>query len=307
MLSLSKIPISLYIHLPWCVKKCPYCDFYSSNGIKLSKDSYIDYLIKQAQSFIRVLQGRKLASIFIGGGTPNLFTLKQLDRLLNYIFHHYPLSQNVEVTIEANPGIRHDLFTHYPSIGINRISLGVQTFQPDLLKSLERIYDEKTLRRAIDTILKSNFNNFNIDLMFGLPRQSAKSSLYDIKQALQCEITHLSWYALTIEPGTPFAKRQIKLPTEETIEQMEQSGNLLIQQAGFNQYELSAFASNNHQCRHNLNYWQFGDYIGIGLSAHSKLTFSDTQCIQRLENHTRTDLFCKQFIKENKHFRITTS
>jgi len=293
----ENIPITLYIHLPWCLRKCPYCDFNSFDKLTTLKEVYLEKIIQQAKDLQPKLQGRSLSAIFIGGGTPNLFTLKQLETLLKNIFNYYPKQKNIEVTIEANPGINHQDFSFYPNIGINRLSLGVQSFQATYLKSLKRAYDEATLFSAINVIEKSHFNSFNIDLMFGLPHQTVKDSLFDLNQALKCGITHLSWYELTLESNTPFAKQKITFPCETTIEHIQKNGQAFLKKNGWCQYEHSAYSFPSYQCKHNLNYWQFGDYIGIGAGAHSKITQFTEQKIIRIENHSNVSQFCHNPIK----------
>jgi len=294
----ENIPITLYIHLPWCLSKCPYCDFNSFDQFATSKDIYLTKVMQQAKALQSNLQGRSLSAIFIGGGTPNLFTLTQLETLLKNIFDVYPTQKNIEISIEANPGINHQNFKFYPTIGINRLSLGVQSFQMTYLQSLKRIYDEKTLFTAIDAITKSNFTSFNIDLMFGLPNQTIKDSLFDLNQAIKCDITHLSWYELTLEPNTPFAMQKITLPTDDILERIQETGQNFLKQNGWHQYEQSAYSLPFHECKHNLNYWTFGDYIGLGAGAHSKITRFTTQQIVRIENHSKISQYCQNPIKQ---------
>ena len=301
LLKPENIPITLYIHLPWCLSKCPYCDFNSFDHLTTPlTDVYLNKVIQQANDFKPALQERALSAIFIGGGTPNLFSLKQLDTLLKHVFDCYSTQPDIEISIEANPGIHHQDFQYYPAIGINRLSLGVQSFQIDYLKTLKRIYDEKTLFHAIDAITESNFTNFNIDLMFGLPHQTVKDSLSDLNQAINCGITHLSWYELTLEPETPFAMQKITLPTDDLVECIQETGQNFLEQNGWRQYEHSAYSLPFHECQHNLNYWKFGDYIGLGAGAHSKITQFAEQKILRIENHSNVPQYCQTPIKQ-KH------
>jgi oxygen-independent coproporphyrinogen-3 oxidase len=305
----ENIPITLYIHLPWCLSKCPYCDFNSYDKLTTLKDTYLARVIQQAKDVQPALQGRSLSAIFIGGGTPNLFSLKQLATLLQSIFACYPVQKNIEISIEANPGINHKDFQFYPTIGINRLSLGVQSFQMTYLQSLKRIYDEKTLFNAIDAITQSKFTGFNIDLMFGLPNQTVKDSLSDLQRAISCGITHLSWYELTLEPNTPFAVQNIALPADDILESIQETGQHFLKQNGWAQYEQSAYSLPFHQCQHNLNYWQFGDYIGLGAGAHSKITQFVEQKIVRIENHSNVSQYCQTPIKQQQilsHKEATT-
>ncbi|MES2204380.1 MAG: radical SAM family heme chaperone HemW [Pseudomonadota bacterium] len=277
--------LSLYIHLPWCVKKCPYCDF-NSHEMKgeLPEDAYIDCLIEDFNSHLSSIQNREISSIFFGGGTPSLFSAKSLDRLLKTIQSKIKFSENCEITLEANPGtVEQTRFKHYFDIGINRISLGIQSFQADKLKTLGRIHNDVEAHTAIDAIKKAGFTNFNIDIMHGLPNQSLEDALYDLNQAINYHPTHLSWYQLTIEPNTYFYKHTPHLPDEETLEMIEQQGLQLLENNHLKRYEISAYALNEKQSRHNKNYWLFGDYLGIGAGAHSKLTIDNK--ITRHWNH----------------------
>jgi oxygen-independent coproporphyrinogen-3 oxidase len=300
ILAPESIPISLYIHLPWCIKKCPYCDFNSYDCLTVNKDVYLTKLAEQAKIFHPALQDRSLSSIFIGGGTPNLFTIKQLNQLLKNILSTYTLEKNAEITLEANPGINKNDFKWYTDIGVNRISLGVQSFQSTYLQSLGRLYDEHALFETVNAIQKSNIKNFNIDLMFGLPKQTLKDSLLDLRLAIDCHITHLSWYELTIAPHTHFANKQVNLPSDITIEAIQKKGSTFLKRKNWQQYEISAFSLPSYQCKHNLNYWQFGDYIGLGAGAHSKVTQFKKQKIIRFENHQHVPRYCQAFVSKEQ-------
>lgn len=266
--------LSLYIHIPWCVKKCPYCDFNSHQAdTQLSEQAYIDALIADLESHSDVLKKRTIQTIFIGGGTPSLFSAASYERLLSYIQQHFSFNPAAEITLEANPGaVEYQRFEAYRAIGINRLSLGIQSFNDAMLKKLGRIHDVSQAALAIESARRAGFDNFNIDLMHGLPDQTLELALKDVSMALAFEPPHLSWYQLTIEPNTVFYKQQPVLPPEQTLLAIEEAGFELLQH--YHHYEVSAFCKPQHACQHNLNYWQFGDYLGIGAGAHSKLNIN---------------------------------
>ena len=266
-----EIPVSLYIHFPWCLKKCPYCDFYSKTTDKIPQKEYAKALIADFKKSQHLLQNRKIESVFFGGGTPSLMACDSLETFLNVIFPF--LKENAEITLEANPGAaEYKNFEFYKTIGINRISLGVQSFDDNILKSLGRIHSSKQAQNALREINK-NFKNFNIDLMLVLPNQNVRILENDLKTALSFHPKHLSLYRLTIENGTAFEKNPPQLPDENMAENIELQAIQTMAENNFNHYEISAYAKNGFECRHNLNYWQFGDYLGIGVGAHSKITF----------------------------------
>lgn len=279
----TEIPLSLYIHLPWCLKKCPYCDF-NSHTLKTSvlpEEKYISQLIKDFETDLIKISGRTLSSIFIGGGTPSLFSGKALAHLLREIKSRLPYSNQIETTMEVNPGaVEHDRFEAYLEAGINRLSIGAQSFSPMHLKLLGRIHQSDQISTAVLAAQSAGFTNINIDLMFGLPQQSEAQGLADLEQAIDLNPSHLSWYQLTLEPNTVFYKTPPTLPHEEIIESLQIKGLNYLQSAGFEPYEVSAFSRPGYQCRHNLNYWQFGDYLGIGAGAHGKLTLADNRIIR---------------------------
>ena len=269
------IPLTLYVHLPWCVRKCPYCDFNSheAGDITGKESAYVDALIRDLDSVLPDIWGRKISSIFIGGGTPSLFSTEQLNRLLNELQARLNFYPDIEITLEANPGTAEaEKFRAFRESGINRLSIGVQSFNDTYLKKLGRIHDSAEAQAAIDMAKGAGFEEINIDLMFGLPGQNAGDALDDIQQAMDYQPAHISWYQLTLEPNTVFYSKPPRLPDDELIWQMQEEGQTLLAKHGYIQYEISAYAKNNHQCTHNLNYWQFGDYLGIGAGAHSKLT-----------------------------------
>lgn len=277
------IPLSLYIHIPWCVKKCPYCDF-NSHAIQdnLPETAYIEVLLRDLKQDLALVQGRSIKSIFFGGGTPSLFSPKGIGEILDKASTYLHFEPNLEITLEANPGtVEHHAFSDYRHAGITRISLGAQSFQNEKLVHLGRIHNSEETKRAITSIVKANFNSFNIDLMYGLPNQTIKDALFDLETALSFSPPHLSWYNLTIEPNTIFHHKKPTLPPDDTIAEMEEAGFEYLAKHDLPQYEISAFSTPNHQCQHNLNYWTFGDYLGIGAGAHAKITDLKTHTITR--------------------------
>ncbi|WP_257266198.1 radical SAM family heme chaperone HemW [Endozoicomonas sp. ONNA2] len=274
-------PLSLYIHVPWCVKKCPYCDF-NSHRITgdIPEDAYINALLHDIDHELDSVQGRPIHSIFMGGGTPSLLTANAYQKLFDGLQARVRFSDDIEITMEANPGTyEHDRFQAYLEAGVNRLSLGVQSFQDEKLAALGRIHCADEARQAIASI--TGFSNINIDLMHGLPGQSPEDALYDLKQAIDLKPAHISWYQLTIEPNTVFYSKTPLLPPDDTLWDIQEAGQALLASAGFQQYEISAFSQPGRRSKHNLNYWQFGDYIGIGAGAHGKLTHASTGQIYR--------------------------
>lgn len=280
---LTTPPLSLYIHFPWCVKKCPYCDF-NSHTLKndLPEEDYIDLLIADLNNDLAKIKPRSLVSIFMGGGTPSLFSSLAIERLLTAIESLIEFQSDIEITLEANPGtVEYERFAGYRNAGVNRLSIGIQSFQTEKLKSLGRIHGSQEALKAVEAAQKAGFTNFNLDLMHGLPQQSIEDGLYDLRTAISLNPTHISWYQLTLEPNTLFAHQPPQLPDEELICELQDQGKNLLAHNGFIQYEISAYAKNNLQSQHNLNYWQFGDYLGIGAGAHSKITDTENQKIIR--------------------------
>lgn len=270
-------PLSLYIHIPWCVRKCPYCDF-NSHTLKADneqvsrEEKYISALIIDFQQSLSNIQDRPLHSIFIGGGTPSLFKPESYERLFKAIFQEVACEKDIEITLEANPGTADEKnFRGYRESGINRISLGVQSFNPEKLHKLGRIHSADQAKNAFYLARNAGFERINLDLMFGLPDQTVEEALNDLEQALILNPDHLSWYQLTLEPNTVFYKRPPILPNEDYLWEIELEGKKIIQ-SYYEQYEISAYSQVNQQCRHNVNYWQFGDYLGIGAGAHGKTT-----------------------------------
>jgi oxygen-independent coproporphyrinogen-3 oxidase len=269
-------PLSLYIHIPWCQRKCPYCDF-NSHEFRgtLPEADYIDALLGDLEQDLAYVQGRSLQSIFIGGGTPSLLSGDALRRLLEGVKHRVAVETDAEITLEANPGSAEaDKFADFVSAGVNRISLGIQSFDNQLLQALGRVHNSDQALAAIAMARSVGLKSFNIDLMHGLPGQSLESARTDLQTAIDCRPPHLSWYQLTIEPNTGFYQRPPLLPSESILGNIQDSGEALLARQGYESYEVSAYARSGHACKHNLNYWQFGDYLGIGAGAHSKLTLT---------------------------------
>jgi putative oxygen-independent coproporphyrinogen III oxidase len=267
-------PLSLYIHWPWCVRKCPYCDFNSheAKGDE-SEQAYLDALRRDLEMALPLIWGRKIYTVFIGGGTPSLMSAAALDRLMSDLRSLLPLDSDAEITMEANPGtFEAEKFKSYRASGINRLSIGIQSFNAQHLKALGRIHDDGEARRAVE-IAHANFDNFNLDLMYALPTQTLDEARIDLQTAMDFRPPHLSLYHLTMEPNTVFAKYPPQLPDDDTSADMQDLIAEMTAAAGYGHYEVSAYAQPGHKARHNLNYWEFGDYLGIGAGAHSKLSF----------------------------------
>ncbi|MEM0513976.1 radical SAM family heme chaperone HemW [Pseudoalteromonas sp. YIC-827] len=271
-------PLSLYIHIPWCVQKCPYCDFNShgQKGQQIPEQEYVQHLLADLRTDAPLTAGRPIHSIFIGGGTPSLLSGEALQTLLDGVRAFTPLTENAEITLEANPGtVEFGRFADYVKAGVNRISIGVQSMQQDKLKALGRIHSADEAKRAAEQARQVGLRSFNLDLMHGLPGQSIDDALGDLRQVIALNPPHISWYQLTIEPNTQFYSKPPTLPEDDTLWQIQELGQELLREAGYQQYEISGYAKPGHQCQHNLNYWRFGDYIGIGCGAHGKITTPD--------------------------------
>ncbi len=275
MLRLASLPpLSLYVHFPWCVRKCPYCDF-NSHAVRdgVPERAYVDALLRDLESELPSVAGRRIETIFFGGGTPSLFAPDSIARLLDGIRARIAVAPDAEITLEANPGtVDTDRFKGFRDAGVNRLSIGIQSFDNDKLKALGRIHGRDEALRAAEAARLAGFENCNLDLMFGLPGQTVEQAVTDIRTAIEQQPTHLSAYQLTIEPNTLFHARPPALPGDDAIWDMQQAIQAGLAGAGFKQYEVSAYAQSGRACRHNLNYWQFGDYLGIGAGAHGKLT-----------------------------------
>jgi oxygen-independent coproporphyrinogen-3 oxidase len=269
-------PLALYVHIPWCLRKCPYCDFNSHEARGDAPEAaYVDALLADLELALPAIWGRRVVSVFVGGGTPSLFSAAAIDRLLAGIRARVPLSPDAEVTLEANPGtFEREKFAGYRAAGINRLSLGIQSFDPGHLAALGRVHDADEARRAAEAAL-AIFGNVNFDLMYALPRQSVADAEADLAAALAFAPPHLSFYHLTLEPNTLFHRHPPPLPDEETAADIEDAVHVRLAAAGYRHYETSAHAHAGRECRHNLNYWRFGDYLGIGAGAHSKLSSAD--------------------------------
>ena len=270
-------PLSLYIHIPWCIRKCPYCDFNSHQSpARLPEQEYVSAVcedIRNEQARRSEDDIRTLRSVFIGGGTPSLFSAHSIECLLVTARKSFGFEENIEITLEANPSTAEaKRFSDYRTCGVNRLSLGIQSFNETRLKQLGRVHDTVQARRAIEHSEQAGFDNVNLDLMHGLPQQSVAAALADIEIALAFEPTHLSWYQLTVEPNTEFYNKPPPLPQESVLEQIQQQGLERLKAAGFDRYEISAYCQGDHGARHNLNYWSYGDYIGVGAGAHGKLS-----------------------------------
>ena len=268
------IPLSLYIHIPWCIKKCPYCDFNSHNlKADIPEVEYTKKLLEDLAQDILLTKNRPIQSIFFGGGTPSLFSANAIGSILTQVSKLVTFTDDIEITLEANPGtidVRH--FADYRKAGINRLSIGIQSFEQQQLQNLGRIHDDQQAINAIQIARDAGFNNINLDLMFGLSNQTIPDALKDLQTAIKLAPEHISWYQLTLEPNTVFYKYPPPLPPDDYIADMQLQGQSLLADNNYQQYEISAYAQPNKQCRHNINYWQFGDYIGIGAGAHGKIT-----------------------------------
>ena len=267
-------PLSLYVHLPWCVRKCPYCDFNSYRAeSELPESAYVDALLRDLDAERDAANGRKVQSIYVGGGTPSLFSTDAVARLLDGIRARVELAPDAEITLEANPGAADAArYAAFREAGVNRLSIGVQSFRDAQLAALGRVHDGRGASAAIGAARSAGFTHINLDLMYGLPGDSLEGATSDLRRAIALEPTHISWYQLTLEPGTAFHRRPPALPDDDTVLEIEAAGRDLLASAGYERYEVSAYAKPGRRCRHNLNYWRFGDYLGIGAGAHGKLT-----------------------------------
>ncbi|WP_454913063.1 radical SAM family heme chaperone HemW [Stutzerimonas chloritidismutans] len=275
-------PLAAYVHIPWCVRKCPYCDFNShAAGPELPEDAYVAALLADLRADLEHVGDRRLTSIFFGGGTPSLFSAKALAAIIDGLERLVGFSEDIEITLEANPGtFEQAKFRDYRQLGINRLSIGVQSFQADKLKALGRIHDGDEAIRAADMARAAGFDNFNLDLMHGLPDQSLEDALSDLRIAIAQQPTHLSWYQLTLEPNTVFWSQPPQLPEDDILWDIQEAGQALLAEHSYRQYETSAYAQPGRQARHNLNYWTFGDFLGIGAGAHAKLTHADRRILR---------------------------
>lgn len=285
------IPLSLYIHFPWCIQKCPYCDFNSHKNNEALYEPYMQTLIDDVTEILPYIWGRKIHSIFIGGGTPSLMPPALLDRFFSQLRTLLNFNPNIEITMEANPGtVDSRYFKAYREIGINRLSIGVQSLNDTQLEKIGRIHSSDEALKAFDIAREAGFTNINCDLMFGLPLQTLEGALADLRGILALKPEHISHYQLTLEPNTYFHRYEPELPADEAIEEMQLRSHQLLAEHGYHHYEVSAFAQAGRESQHNRNYWEFGDYIGIGAGAHGKITMMNNQTILRtqMEKHPRT-------------------
>ncbi|WP_392565642.1 radical SAM family heme chaperone HemW [Utexia brackfieldae] len=281
----SQIPLSLYVHIPWCVQKCPYCDF-NSHKLKQQPDyaGYIDHLLRDLDNDLPLTNGRPISTIFIGGGTPSLLDAPFIEQLISGIKSRTSLLPNAEITLEANPNsVDTQRFKGYQAAGVNRISIGVQSFSSDKLIQLGRVHNQQEAETAAQLAHALKLRSFNLDLMHGLPTQTLEQALFDLEKAIEMAPPHLSWYQLTIEPNTLFGSKPPILPSDDLLWDIYQAGHQLLSRAGYQQYETSAYAKPGYQCQHNLNYWRFGDYLGIGCGAHGKLTQASSEIIRTVK------------------------
>lgn len=297
-------PLALYVHIPWCVRKCPYCDFNSHTASPvLPEEEYVDALLADLDQDLPAVYGRELSSIFFGGGTPSLFSAQALGRLLRGVEARITFAHDIEITLEANPGtFEQEKFVAYRALGINRLSIGIQSFQEAKLKALGRIHNGDEAVRAAGMARQAGFDNFNLDLMHGLPDQSLDDALSDLRQAIALKPTHLSWYQLTLEPNTVFWNQPPALPEDDTLWDIQEAGQALLAEHGYAQYEVSAYAQPGRPARHNLNYWSFGDFIGIGAGAHGKLSHPDGRIVRTWKTRLPKDYLnpAKRFLAGEK-------
>ncbi|HEV2613983.1 MAG TPA: radical SAM family heme chaperone HemW [Gammaproteobacteria bacterium] len=299
----NNIPLSLYIHFPWCIRKCPYCDF-NSHTLKqdLPEQEYISTLLRDLDHDLNNfdLNNRPIHSIFMGGGTPSLFSPESIYSLLKSIQSRIDFKSNLEITLEANPGtFEQDKFLGFRQAGINRLSIGIQSFQKEKLKALGRIHDDEAALRAINIAKQAGFENFNIDLMHGLPNQNLDDAMFDIKSALGFLPPHISWYQLTLEPNTLFFQKPPVLPDENILGDINQLGGELLSQHNYSNYEISAHCQPGRECQHNVNYWEFGDYLGIGAGAHGKIGHTRIAKIKHPKEYLTKDFIASQAPIEN--------
>jgi putative oxygen-independent coproporphyrinogen III oxidase len=304
-MTLSLPPLALYIHVPWCIRKCPYCDFNSHQANDaIPEAEYVAALCQDLQQDQVLAQGRKLTSIFFGGGTPSMLSAQAIAQILKDAETIIGFEPDIEITLEANPGtFEQEKFSGFRAAGVNRLSIGVQSFNDQQLKLLGRVHGRAEALRAVSVARAAGFDNINLDLMHGLPEQNLEAACADLQQAIDLAPEHISWYQLTIEQNTAFYSAPPLLPEEEILADIQDAGQELLAQAGYAQYEISAYARNQQQARHNINYWQFGDYLGIGAGAHGKITLPLQDKIIRLWK-TRTP---KHYLEAATSQKISTN
>ncbi len=298
----ADLPLSLYVHIPWCVHKCPYCDFNShvADG-PLDEDAYVSVLLEDLRQETALAGGRTLDSIFFGGGTPSLFSAQAIARIIDGVQKAFRLDEDIEITLEANPGtLEAGRYRDYRLAGVNRLSVGVQSLDDTKLRALGRIHSAAQARAAVESARQAGFDNLNLDLMFGLPQQTAGQALDDLRQLVELQPGHLSWYQLTLEPNTLFYQQPPPLPDDDALWEMMCEGKALLVDSGYGQYEISAHAQAGKACRHNLNYWRFGDYLGIGAGAHAKLTTPDGRIFRRSKKRHPKDYLQGEFLSRQR-------
>jgi putative oxygen-independent coproporphyrinogen III oxidase len=298
--------LALYVHMPWCVRKCPYCDF-NSHQLKSSQPdaSYIDTLIADFDLEAPRLKGRQIDTVFFGGGTPSLFHPAEFARLLARLRQQIDFAADAEITMEANPGtIERGRFSGYAEAGINRVSLGAQSFSVPALQRLGRIHSAEDTHRAVAELRAAGIENFNLDLMYALPDQTLQEALFDVRTACELAPAHISYYQLTLEPGTVFHSRPPPLPDDDAAWQIQTAGQQALVAAGYQQYEVSAYARPGRRCRHNLNYWLFGDYVGVGAGAHGKISIELPTQILRTIKHKQPREYQQQILRASEHERL---
>ncbi|WP_343190285.1 radical SAM family heme chaperone HemW [Buchnera aphidicola (Mollitrichosiphum nigrofasciatum)] len=297
----KKPNLSLYIHIPWCVKKCFYCDFHSITNNRNLEKKYIKSLIQDFKNDIKLINNRTINTIFIGGGTPNILSNNSLSILLKKIKKKIKIKKKTEITIETNPkNITIKQIKKFQKLGINRISIGIQTFNNNLLKKIGRDHNSNNIIEFVKKIQNIKKKNINFDIIYGLPKQTLKQALSDIKQAIKLKPKHISWYQLNIEKNTFFYKKKIQLPNENIIMKITQKGEKILKKNGYKQYEISSYTKRNYECKHNLNYWNFGDYLGIGSGAHSKITKNNGDIYRFEKNKNIINYINGEFIIKKK-------
>ena len=296
---MTPVPLSLYIHFPWCLHKCPYCDFNSHKVAEvMPEERYIQALLRDLEQELPAIWGRPLHTIFMGGGTPSLISAKGMGVLMRGLNTLLPMRPDMEITLEANPGtFEQRRFDGYRQAGITRLSVGIQSYNRQHLKILERVHDGKEAHQAVTIAKKAGFDNINLDLMFGLPEQSVSQALEDLQCAIDHAPSHLSWYQLTLEPNTLFHRHPPRLPDEDTNADIQDAGVKLLQKNGYAQYEVSAYAQPKKECSHNINYWEFGDYVGIGAGAHGKITTGEE--VVRTLKYKHPETYMKASLEES--------
>lgn len=297
-------PLSLYIHVPWCIRKCPYCDFNSHQADSIPEDDYIIALLDDLETDLPLVQGRTIETLFIGGGTPSLLSASALAHLLDGIRAKIDIATHAEITLEANPStFEQEKFLAYRLAGVNRLSIGVQSFQTEQLTTLGRIHSANEAIKAAEIARQVGFKEYNLDLMYGLPNQTVASALEDLNQAVALKPTHLSWYQLTIEPNTVFYSQPPTLPEDENLWDIQEAGQAYLNAQRYGQYEISAYSRPKHQCQHNTNYWQFGDYLGIGAGAHGKITQHNVEQNTRHVYRYQKTRVPKDYLNTNKPYQ----